>query len=118
MPAPTDWRSCSGRRPQIAAVPGGWYSPEVARAAAAAGVRVLYTSEPVRGIQVVDGCLVAGRFALLGGSRARTAAQLAAGNPLPRVQRRATRMALRPAKRLSGGGYLRARKVLLRLRDR
>ena len=110
--------SVLGRRPEIAAVPGGYYSDEVARAAARAGVRVLYTSEPVRSTRTVDGCLVLGRFALLGSSRARTAGRLAAGRPLPRLQQRARRMALSQAKRLSGDGYLRARSLLLRLRDR
>lgn len=107
-----------GSRPEVASVPGGWYSTEVARAAAACGIRLLYTSEPVRRVTSVDGCLVAGRFALLDSSAAKTAASLAAGKPLPRVQQRARRVALQQAKRLSGDGYLRVREALLRLRDR
>jgi peptidoglycan/xylan/chitin deacetylase (PgdA/CDA1 family) len=107
-----------GQRPFAAAVPGGWYSTEVAAAAAAAGVTVLYTSEPTLSMTTVGDCLVLGRFGLLHGSSARTAAGLAARRVLPRAGRRARRMLLAPAKRVSGEGYLRVRARLLRLGDR
>ena len=107
-----------GQRPVVGAVPGGWYSPDVARAAAASGIRALYTSEPTLAVRSVDGCLVLGRFALLRSSRARAAAALAAGRRMPRAERRARQLALAPIKRVSGDSYIRARAVLLRLRDR
>ena len=106
-----------GERPEVAAIPGGWYSPQVAHAAAKAGIRLLYTSEPTRVLREVDGCLVAGRFAILHRTSARTAAGLASGRIGPRAGQRVRRMALAPVKRLSGGGYLRARAALLRLDD-
>jgi peptidoglycan/xylan/chitin deacetylase (PgdA/CDA1 family) len=45
-----------------ASVPGGFYSREVARCAAKAGLRVLFNSEPVTGRHLVDGTEVWGRF--------------------------------------------------------
>lgn len=47
-----------------ASVPGGSLSREVARAASDAGVRVLFTSEPVTAIRNVRRCAVIGRFAI------------------------------------------------------
>ena len=46
----------------VASVPGGYFSPLVASAAAEAGLRVLFTSEPVTCVRSIDGCLVLGRF--------------------------------------------------------
>src|SRR5262249_51253399 len=48
----------------VASVPGGYYSRAVAEAAARAGVRALFTSEPVIRHQQVDGCYVLGRYTL------------------------------------------------------
>lgn len=47
-----------------ASVPGGFYSRDVAEAAATAGVRTLFTSEPITRVQRVGDCLVFGRFAI------------------------------------------------------
>lgn len=106
-----------GEAPAIAAVPGGWYTKKVGRTAAAAGLRALYTSQPVRRAASVDGCLVLGRFAVLGGATPADAAGLAAGSVLPRARRRAVSLALSPVKRVGGTPYLRVRKALLRLDD-
>jgi peptidoglycan/xylan/chitin deacetylase (PgdA/CDA1 family) len=51
-------------RVATASIPGGFYSLEVARAAAAAGVRALFTSEPTSRTWRVDDCMVLGRFAV------------------------------------------------------
>src|SRR5215468_4812536 len=48
----------------VASVPGGYYSRGVATAAAEAGVRVLFTSEPRRSLMTVDGIAVVGRFSV------------------------------------------------------
>lgn len=45
-------------------VPGGYFSSAVAGAAADAGLRTLYTSEPTTRSSHVDDCLVIGRFTL------------------------------------------------------
>lgn len=62
-----------------ASVPGGSYNRRVGLAADAAGVRMLFTSEPVATSWEVGGCRVFGRFALYNGMDAQAAAALAAG---------------------------------------
>jgi peptidoglycan/xylan/chitin deacetylase (PgdA/CDA1 family) len=53
-----------GQRVDVASVPGGYYSPVVARAACEAGIRVVFTSEPVTRVGTSSGCVVAGRFTI------------------------------------------------------
>jgi len=48
----------------VASVPGGGYSRRVAEAAAACGITALFTSEPTTATEVVDGCLVLGRYTI------------------------------------------------------
>lgn len=47
-----------------ASVADGYYSRKVGRAAAAAGIQVLFTSEPSARIAQVDGCMILGRYAI------------------------------------------------------
>jgi peptidoglycan/xylan/chitin deacetylase (PgdA/CDA1 family) len=47
-----------------ASVPGGYFSARVARAAAQAGLKALFTSEPETRIREISGCMVLGRFAI------------------------------------------------------
>jgi len=68
----------------VASVPGGFYSPQVAQAAAAAGVRYLFTSEPTVRTHVVDGCLILGRYTLWRGMPAQRALALALGSGVAR----------------------------------
>lgn len=68
-----------GREVRSASVPGGCYSPRVARAAEAAGLTHLFTSEPVSRAWRVGGCRILGRFALERGVGSRNVAKLAAG---------------------------------------
>ena len=53
-----------GRAVRLASVPGGYYSRAVAEAAAEAGIRTLFTSEPVTHHSVVGPCTIVGRFAI------------------------------------------------------
>jgi peptidoglycan/xylan/chitin deacetylase (PgdA/CDA1 family) len=46
----------------VGSVPGGYFSRAVAEAAAAAGLRTLYTSEPTTRRWVLDGLRIVGRF--------------------------------------------------------
>ena len=62
-----------------ASVPGGFYSPRVARAAAQAGLSYLFTSEPLARASYVEDCAVLGRYALFAGASAQRAADLACG---------------------------------------
>ncbi len=63
-----------------AAVPGGYYSDEVGRAADEAGLRYLFTSEPVTSSWNAGHCVVLGRYTIFNGTSARLAAALAAGD--------------------------------------
>ncbi len=62
-----------------ASVPDGFYSERVGRAAAAAGLTDLFTSEPVTTGWSVGSCRVWGRFALVNGMGPERVARLAAG---------------------------------------
>src|ERR1041384_3494260 len=53
-----------GRAVTVAPVPGGYFSIAVAEAAAAAGLRTLFTSEPTTKLSEVDGCQLSGRFTI------------------------------------------------------
>jgi len=70
-----------------ASIPAGYYSRRVASAAARAGIRLLYTSEPVTSTHVVEGCTLAGRFTIQQGVSAGWAASVIAGEIRPRLQR-------------------------------
>jgi peptidoglycan/xylan/chitin deacetylase (PgdA/CDA1 family) len=68
----------------VASVPGGYFSPTVARAAAAAGVRVLFTSEPVTAITASSGCTLIGRFTIRRGDPADAAQRFVVAAPWAR----------------------------------
>jgi peptidoglycan/xylan/chitin deacetylase (PgdA/CDA1 family) len=53
-----------GQSVDIASVPGGYFSSAVARAAREAGIRVLFTSEPMTRINASSDCVLIGRFAV------------------------------------------------------
>lgn len=98
----------------VGSVPGGYYSRTVARAAARAGIRALFTSEPTtRGVRV-DGCWVLGRYGMRRETPAHVPAALAAGRRLPRVRQRVFWEAKKIAKAVGGGFYLKMRGVFLR----
>ena len=69
-----------GEPVRCASVPGGFYAPRVAEAAAAAGIRALFTSEPTTRVTEVAGCLVLGRYTVYRGLSAEYAGELAAGS--------------------------------------
>jgi peptidoglycan/xylan/chitin deacetylase (PgdA/CDA1 family) len=53
-----------GEKTAVASVPNGYYSRAVGETAAAAGIEVLFNSEPTMATHVVSGCLVLGRYAI------------------------------------------------------
>ena len=67
-----------------ASVPGGFYSQRVAAAAVDAGLRTLFTSEPVTQARPVDGCTVVGRFAIRYRTSPRHCASLVRPSPWSR----------------------------------
>jgi peptidoglycan/xylan/chitin deacetylase (PgdA/CDA1 family) len=102
----------------LGAVPGGYYSRRVARAGAAGGLTALFTSEPVRAVRHVDGCLVIGRAAVRDRTPADLAAELAAGRPLAWRRGQLAWDARKAAKAVGGEAYLRLRAAVLARRRR
>jgi peptidoglycan/xylan/chitin deacetylase (PgdA/CDA1 family) len=88
-----------------ASVPGGFYSREVARAAAEAGVKILFTSEPTAKTDTIDGCLIVGRYSIQRGTSPQAAAALAAGKFLPAAQQNLLWNTKKLAKKLIGPLY-------------
>ena len=99
---------------QTASVPGGFYSTTVAKAAAAAGLKALFTSEPTTRCVVVDDCLVLGRYAVRRSTGPARAARLASGRLLPRYSQAAFWGVKKLAKLLGGTSYLRLRNWIYR----
>lgn len=64
----------------VASVPGGFYAPRVAEAAARSGITTLFTSEPKNKVEKIADCQIIGRFCIKRGMSAQHAAALAAGN--------------------------------------
>lgn len=97
----------------VASVPGGYYSPRVGQAAAAAGIEVLFTSEPTASASQVGGCLILGRYAIRGSTPASVSGAIAAGAIWPRWQRSALWFTGGIAKRIAGRRYCSIRQRLL-----
>lgn len=119
----SEWRMSSDRLSQllgepvtVGSVPGGFYSADVARAAAAAGIRYLFTSEPSTATWQVDGCTVLGRYALWQDSSASLAVALALGTQGARQLQWLSWNAKKPLKRWARPVYRVVRGSLLRAR--
>lgn len=95
-----------------ASVPGGFYSTEVARAAARAGIRLLFTSEPTVHEFCVDECRIVGRYNIYRGMSAADATQLLT-SPLRRWRQAAFWTAKKAAKTVAGPVYKAVRQRLL-----
>ena len=70
----------------VGSVPGGYFSRAVAEAAAVAGLRTLYTSEPTTRPSMLDGLRVVGRFTIRRGHRPDMALRFAATAPWARCR--------------------------------
>jgi peptidoglycan/xylan/chitin deacetylase (PgdA/CDA1 family) len=115
-----EWRTSAGalanilgREVTAASVPGGYYSRRVAEAAAEAGIKYLFTSEPRSGLGRVGECLVIGRYAVQRWTPPRVAAGIAAGRLGPRLRQAVLWNAKKATKAVGGELYLRARKALI-----
>jgi peptidoglycan/xylan/chitin deacetylase (PgdA/CDA1 family) len=97
---------------RVASVPGGYFSRRVAAAAAAAGIRVLFTSEPRVSASDVDGCLVLGRYRIVRTTAPETSARLVAGDLLPRLRQTAAWNTKKAVKAATGDSYGRVRRYL------
>jgi peptidoglycan/xylan/chitin deacetylase (PgdA/CDA1 family) len=116
----TEWEeSCSvledivGDPIQNASVPDGYYSSRVARAAADAGIRTLFTSEPTMSCFGVNGCLVVGRYFLQRHSPAQLSGELIAERHWPRWKMTIAWQLKKPLKFVAGAGYLKVRRFVL-----
>jgi peptidoglycan/xylan/chitin deacetylase (PgdA/CDA1 family) len=115
-----EWsRSCSvlsgiiGGRVDEASVPGGDFAPQVAQAAARAGIVRLFTSEPTGRIRKAYGLTLAGRFTVQRWTSASTAAAMAQGDWFPCARQTLIWNAKKMTKRLGGARYLQVRRLLL-----
>jgi peptidoglycan/xylan/chitin deacetylase (PgdA/CDA1 family) len=94
-----------GHEVLIASVPGGYYSRRVARSASDAGLRVVFTSEPITASHDENGILVIGRFTLRPGHSTDRAGRLAGRKPWARYQEWASWRAKGAVKPLLGPLY-------------
>jgi peptidoglycan/xylan/chitin deacetylase (PgdA/CDA1 family) len=103
-----------GEKIGIASVPGGYYSRRVAQSAAAAGVQILFNSEPTTRITRVSGCFVLGRYTVVRGMPARLSGRLASADGAARSRQWIFWNLKKTAKAVGGKHYLIARRYLLR----
>jgi len=96
-----------------ASIPCGYYSRAVASAAARAGIRVLFTSEPVTRTATVNGCLVVGRFSVQQGVSEDWVASVVANRLAPRARRYLGWNGKKLLKAAGGNAWLAARKAIL-----
>ena len=73
-----------GRAVTVGSIPGGYFSPKVAKAAVRAGVQRLFTSEPTATPSSSDDCTLIGRFTIRRGHPADMARRFAAAAPWAR----------------------------------
>jgi peptidoglycan/xylan/chitin deacetylase (PgdA/CDA1 family) len=97
----------------MASVSDGYYSRQVGRAAAAAGLKFLFNSEPTQAVAQVDGCRILGRYAILASTPASEAAALASGGWKSQMRQAASWKARKLAKAVAGEHYLTFRRWLL-----
>jgi peptidoglycan/xylan/chitin deacetylase (PgdA/CDA1 family) len=97
----------------IGSVPGGYYSHQVAEAAAKAGLLRLFTSEPTRKSWVVEGCTVLGRYSIRRGDSVAAVARLADACLAPRVSQWVSWNAKKLAKAVAGPFYNELRSRIL-----
>lgn len=98
---------------QVASVPGGDYSRQVAVAASRAGIKLLFNSEPVTRTQIVEDCLVLGRITVKRGHQPKRSSAIAAGNRQLQIRAYLFWSAKKVAKQLLGRMWLRVRVILL-----
>lgn len=114
-----EWRVSTARLADIlgeavttASVPGGYYAPRVAEAAAAAGIRTLFTSEPRVRAHEVCGVKIIGRFCIKRGAASVDTGAIARGALVPRLWATLAWNAKKVAKRIGGDAFIELRERL------
>ena len=102
-----------GERVQVASVPGGQYSKQVAQSAAQSGIDFLFTSEPTASARVVNGCTVLGRYVIQRWTSPATAAAIASGKVAPRWKQAVFWNSKKALKAVGGDFYSKARRSSL-----
>lgn len=105
-----------GYRPEVASIPGGAFSREVAATAGKAGIRVLFTSEPTSTPWHVGGVRCVGRYTVWNTMPAATALGFATGRGLSAARQRTLWTTKKIAKALLGERYLVLRDRILATR--
>jgi peptidoglycan/xylan/chitin deacetylase (PgdA/CDA1 family) len=103
-----------GEQVDTASVPGGYYSNQVAETAAAAGIRVLFNSEPITTVHTVLNCMVIGRYNIFKGMSPGVSGELVSLHSAARTRQWLYWNFKKIAKRIAGRPYLTARQWLLR----
>lgn len=103
---------------EVASIPGGYYGTNVAAAAASAGIRHLFTSEPVTSVRTVDGCRIYGRFSVQQDNSPQWVGSVVAGDIWPRMQRFIFWNAKKILKKAGGATWIEARRKIIAARSR
>jgi peptidoglycan/xylan/chitin deacetylase (PgdA/CDA1 family) len=103
-----------GEQVDTASVPGGYYSDRVGETAVAAGVRVLFNSEPTTAVHAIGRCLVVGRYNIFRGTPPGVSGDLVSVHSDARSRQWIYWNFKKIAKRAAGRPYLAARQWLLR----
>jgi peptidoglycan/xylan/chitin deacetylase (PgdA/CDA1 family) len=96
----------------VASVPGGYYRTSAALAAAEAGYRILFTSEPMTRVRHVGHVAVLGRYSIRRGNAPSVASALVVGHGAARSMQWATWNAKKVIKAAGGNVYLAIREVI------
>ncbi len=108
--------SIVGTEVTCGSVPGGTYVPAIAAAAAQAGYRSLFSSEPTSSVRDVDGCRVLGRYGILRTTTAAEAAKLASGDFVACSRQQALWNAKKVLKKVAAKPYAAARGFIMQRR--
>ena len=105
---------CIGSAVTAAAVPGGFTSTNVFRAAEDAGLDSMFTSDPTKELKQFGNLKIYGRFAVTQSTSLATIRSVAAGSSLPWIRQRVLWEAKKVAKAIGGKTWLQARKAYFR----
>ena len=103
--------SIIGTAIRTASVPSGYYSPRVAQAAAAEGIREIFTQEPTTRVRQSFGCEVVGRFTMRSWTAASRVGSLVRGSVWPRVEDWSLWRMRGVAKSIGGNAYTELRRA-------